>query len=185
MKKFVAVLLGLGMAALSADQITSFEQWKWNYPSGVGIWADKESKKPEPKMSEDAKDGKYSLQLEFFGCKNFQGVNLVGKKIPAGADAFTMYLKVIKGDPRYLDFQVEKRLEGEKDAENYAAQIPVAADGQWHQLVIPFDQLRYAWGKGSKKIEPNSILTLKILLHKDRSCVLAVDDVRYRVPVKK
>ena len=64
---FLFALAGAHALFAESKSLHSFEDWKWDYPQGIGFWADSESKKPAFKRSEEAVDGKYALQVEFFG----------------------------------------------------------------------------------------------------------------------
>lgn len=69
----LVMLAGAVPLFAESKSLFSFEEWEWDYPTGVGFWADAESRKPAYSRSDDVADGKSALKVEFFGCKSFRG----------------------------------------------------------------------------------------------------------------
>jgi len=95
------ILSATALPALENDgKLYDCETFKpWGHPKGWGFWSDKNSRKPEWKISADAAEGKQALQIAFHGCHAFQGVSIDLNRMPEDADCLTFWVKVISGKP--------------------------------------------------------------------------------------
>ncbi|MDD3154903.1 MAG: sugar-binding protein [Victivallaceae bacterium] len=174
-----ALLLLTVVCALFADtaSVFSFEEWKWDYPSGVGFWADKDSKKPRYTRADDAVEGKSALQVELFGCKKFQGINMGPLHLPKGTKFLTFKVKMISGKLPTM-IHLEEKAPGAEKPEFFQYHFPAPPLNRWHRVVLPLEKFTFAWGKGDKKLDIAHPLCMLLTGYTSDPAVFLIDDLR-------
>ena len=174
---FLFALAGAHALFAESKSLHSFEDWKWDYPQGIGFWADSESKKPAFKRSEEAVDGKYALQVEFFGCKKFQGINIGTLQLPPDARYITFQLKLVSGRmPSQIE--LEEKRPGASVPERFITSFSPPAPGRYRRVVLPLEKFRFLRGEGDGKLDIANPLVMILPGYTADGAVFLIDDVR-------
>ena len=174
---FLFALAGAHALFAESKSLHSFEDWKWDYPQGIGFWADSESKKPAFERSEEAVDGKYALQVEFFGCKKFQGINIGTLQLPPDARYITFQLKLVSGRmPNQIE--LEEKRPGASVPERFITSFSPPAPGRYQRVILPLEKFRFLRGEGDGKLDIANPLVMILPGYTADGAVFLIDDVR-------
>lgn len=178
------ILSATALPALENDgRIYDCETFKpWGYPKGWGFWCDKNSRKPEWKISADAAEGKQALQITFHGCRAFQGVSIDLNRMPEDADCLTFWVKVISGKPPSNLQLIEKSKNG-KGKEFFGSPFALPEPGVWKKITVPLSSFRYTrqsnYPGNNRKADAGHDFILHLIGYTKDSGTLLIDDLRW------
>ncbi|MBS1371493.1 MAG: hypothetical protein HPZ91_16230 [Lentisphaeria bacterium] len=176
MRKILLVLLW-SAAALAAAQ-DNFNRDR------LGVWwcwAGSAEARPSVKLDGDAAEGSGALRLDF---RPVRGTALVGgnAKIPAGADAVSLWLKPLSGKPvGFVLLETDPKMTGTID--RYLAPLAFPEEGCYRRQVIGFGEFKYAKpGRDAepKKLDPATVHTISFTVYNAAAPFsYLVDDIRF------
>lgn len=173
----LVMLAGAVPLFAESKSLFSFEEWEWDYPTGVGFWADAESRKPAYSRSDDVADGKSALKVEFFGCKKFQGINVGPLHLPPSARYITFQLKLLSGQmPSQIE--LEEKLPGAATPERFGISFAPPSPGRYRRVVLPLEKFRFLRGEGDRKLDITNPLILLLTGYTADGALFLIDDIR-------
>ncbi len=145
-------------------------------------WTSSDAKNPTLTISPDAAEGKGSLLVEFSRSGFTTLVCRLALPSPANCDAVSFWIKRVSGNPG-CDLQLEENPKTcPEGADCFRAPMPVPANDQWTQVVVPFKEFRYAYtlnGKGNHKFEKNKLWAFAIAAYQKPPFAFKIDCVEF------
>lgn len=149
------------------------DTWKPDY---LWTWADAESDIPTVALlgGEDAGEGNQSLEIRFYGCKDFQGISFhQPRTLEEGMTAFSFRYRSIEGDMPSGVLLVRRDPDGQKQF--LCRELDWRKDGRWHTMTLPLARFVNA----GNTIRPGDKLSVDFNGTPGIKGVFAVDDLKF------
>lgn len=162
----------------STVSICDFEKFnvdKWK-PDYLWVWADKGSDHPTVALlgGAEAGEGKQSLKVMFYGCKDFQGISFHRPRtLEKGMTAFSFRYRSIEGDLPTSVILVRKDDDGKKQF--ICRKLDWQKDGQWHTMTLPLSS--FVNSKGT--ISSGDKLYVDFSGDPETEGIFAIDDLKF------